>query len=121
MKPIKGHIFTIELTEDAEASHIDAFGHVPGSQDACKANLLARIQRFADMGTRGLRYPDQLNDEGNGFYAIKARCGLRAYFWYSKKRRYLAVISHFIYKTQQNLDELDKVRMIKNRTDYDGE
>lgn len=82
-------------------------------------NLVARIKKFADVGPNGLHTPDQLNDEGDGFYAIKARgASLRAYFWYCQKERGHIVMSHLIKKKKGKLDPRDKVIMSQERNNY---
>lgn len=82
--------------------------------------LVARIKKFADFGPDGLHTPEQLNDEGDGFYAIKARgAALRAYFWYSQKERGVIVVSHLIKKKKQKLDPQDKTTMEQERKTYE--
>lgn len=111
----KGARFKIDQTSDAEASWSDAVAH---ATIACEAQLRARAQRLADVGK--LRTPDQFNPEGDGFYAIKANCGLRAYGWFHSKRRGVFMISHFIYKNRRKLAQEDKARMLNNRNQYDA-
>ncbi len=113
MEYYTGRRFTVEVTRDGDASFAEAIAH---AEQSCIQNLNARIERFADHGK--LHVPQQLNDEGDGFYAIKARCGLRAYFWYHGTRRRVMVISHFAYKNYQKLRSQDKTRMQRNRQEY---
>lgn len=110
MFPLKGKTFVVHQTDDADESFRAAAGH---ATDQCVGQLLARIGRFADTGK--LRFPDQLNNEGDGFYAIKATCGLRAYFWYASSERWVVVISHYQFKDYEKLKPQDKKRMKQNR------
>lgn len=80
-------------------------------------HLVALIKRFADTGK--LHSPEQLNNEGDGFFAIKSRSpALRAYFWYDSKERGVIVVSHIIVKKQQKLDKQDKDIMVNERSNY---
>jgi hypothetical protein len=60
-----------------------------------------------------------MNNEDDGFYAIKARCGLRAYGWFHTHQRGVFVISHFIMKKHKKLKKRDKERMENNRKAYE--
>ena len=71
----RGAQLTIEGTEDARASLVEAEAQVPGSKDGCKAQLRALIQRLADVGK--IFSKDQMRLEEDGIFALKARCGLR--------------------------------------------
>jgi hypothetical protein len=108
-----GAKLVIELTTDALASLTEAESHVPDTHAACKAQLRRLLQRLAEIGT--LKSPDQWNTEGNGFFAVKTRCGLRAYGWFHSSRRGVFVVSHFIYKQRQKLDPADIARAERNR------
>ena len=71
-----------------------------------------------------LRSPDQFKHEGDKFYAIRARNGLRAYGWYANKKagaevRGIFVISHFILKKRDKLDPRDKEKMNESRRRYE--
>lgn len=114
----RGDKFTIVL-DDNDESEDEALSKVPGNKIACTAQLFRHINTFADLGTDGLRYPDHYEDEGDGFFAFKARCGLRAYWWYHTERG-VVVISHFAYKKRQKLSKLDKDKMKSNRENYKG-
>ncbi len=80
---------------------------------ACASQLELRMKKFADG--HKLHSPEQIRDEGDGFFAFKARCGLRAYWWYSSKKRGAIVISHYIHKKSDKLDSRDKERMLSVR------
>lgn len=108
-----GAKLVIEFTDDANASLEEAESHVPPNQAACKAQLRRLLQRLGDVGR--LQSPDQWNTEGDGFFAVKARCGLRGYGWFHKHRRGVFVVSHFILKKRQKLDPADMERAGKNR------
>lgn len=113
----RGSQFIIEVTRDGVTSRKEAIAQVPGSKVACIAQLNALIKRFADMGS--LKSPVQMCPEEDGFYAIKTRCGLRAYGWYHSTRRRVFVISHFIMKKKQKLDPRDIDRAKRNRDEYE--
>lgn len=115
-----GTKLTIELTSDGEESLVEAESHVPASNDGCKAQLRHLLKLFAETGR--LRSGEQINSEGDGFFAIKTRCCLRAYGWYHRYRRSVFMVSHFICKKRQKLNPADIARANKNRTDcYRGE
>jgi hypothetical protein len=84
-----------------------------------RSQLLRLIERLADFGK--LHSPDQFNYETDGIFAIKARCGLRAYGWYHSQRRSVFVISHFIMKKKQKLNPIDIERALRNKAQYEGE
>lgn len=109
-----GTKLVIEFTDDAITSQMEAESHVPPNQAACKAQLRRLLQRLGDVGQ--LRSDDQWNTEADGFFAIKARCGLRAYGWFHRYRRGVFVVSHFIFKKRQKLDPADRVRAKGNRS-----
>ena len=106
MEPYQGKRLRVELTDDAKESFIEATSYVPPNKDACTAQLIGLIRRLADFGR--LRSPEQMNNEESGFYAIRARCGLRAYGWYHTKIRGVFVISHFIMKKKNTWHELSR-------------
>jgi hypothetical protein len=110
----KGKLLRIDQTPDAESSWPIAAAH---ATPACEAQLRALAKRLADVGK--LRTPDQFNPESDKFFAIKARCGLRAYGWYHSEHRGVFMISHFIYKTWPKLAAEDKARMRGNRKQHD--
>jgi len=105
-----GRTYTIVHTDDADKSLPEAERHAPL---ACKAQLRRLTERLADIGT--LRSPDQFNAEDDGFYAIKARCGLRGYGWFSKLHKGVFIVSHYICKKKSKLAKKDKDRMKRNR------
>ncbi len=109
-----GKIFVIEETDDAVNSR--PLAESQAQPISCIAQLKRMIERFADHGK--LNSPDQINDEGDGFFAIKARCGLRAYGWYHQDRQGVFVISHYICKKKQKLDAADIARANANRNSY---
>jgi hypothetical protein len=106
----EGNVLTIKHTEDAELSLPKA---EESAQLSCQAQLRRLTKRLADTGT--LRSPQQFNNEGDGFYAIKARCGLRAYGWFSRRCRGVFYISHYVYKSKEKLSKKDKKKMKANR------
>lgn len=110
----KGSHYEISQTPDAKSSWEEATGH---AKEACIAQLVNLIKRLSDIGK--LNSPDQFNHEGDGIFAIKARCGLRAYGWFHAHRRGVFMISHFRYKNWQKLDPADLRRAKKNRKLFD--
>jgi hypothetical protein len=103
----------------AHASFHEAVAAVPGNKDACPAQLVRHIERLSDGITP--RTSDNFAPEGNGIFAVKARCGLRAYGWFSTYRGQPAfVISHFILKKWQEFREKDRSRVEANRKTYDS-
>lgn len=119
-----GRRLTIEQTEDAAESWAQAVGSVPGNQASCPAALAVRIKRLADYGV--LHGEKMFREEGKTrgdvkVFAIKAKCGLRAYGWYHTKRRGVFVISHFIFKSHKKMRDQDRQRLERNRLAYEGE
>ena len=113
----QGASLRIEWTDDGEESLKEAELQVPGSRDACKAQLRALIQRLAEIGK--LRSGDQFRHEGDQIYAVKTRCGLRAYGWFHGNRRGVFVLSHFIMKKKDKLDPKDLNRAKEIRRLYE--
>lgn len=114
-----GTKFKVVFTDLAESCFLQLADEV--KPHGMFENLVARIRKFADFGAEGLHTPEQLNDEGDGFYAIKARgAALRAYFWYCQKERGVIVVSHLIKKKKQKLDPQDKATMELERKNYKG-
>jgi hypothetical protein len=104
----------------AKESFDAACGLVPGNRDACPAQLVRLIQRLADIGR--LNSPEQFVHEGDQIFAIKARCGLRAYGWFDTfKDRRVFVVSHYILKRRQKLDPADIVIVDRNRAVFKKE
>lgn len=115
---LQGAVLTIEFTDDAHTSLPQAEALVPGSKTACKTQLQVVIRKLANVGK--IFSQDQMRLEEDGIFALKARCGLRAYGWYHRKRRGVFVISHFIMKKTQKLDRKDLDRAKENRDRYEG-
>lgn len=113
----KGARLTIEWTADAKRSRPEAEAQVPGSKKGCTAQLQAIIQKLADKGK--IFSQDQMRLEEDGIFALKARCGLRAYGWFHRQRRGVFVVSHFIMKKTQKLDRRDLDRARNNRDQYE--
>lgn len=114
----RGTRLTIEWTADAQRTLPEAEAQVPGSKEGCKAQLRAIIQKLADQGK--IFSPEQMRLEEDKIFALKARCGLRAYGWFHRQRRNVFVISHFIMKKTQKLDRRDLEWARKNRDQYEG-
>ena len=67
-----------------------------------------------------MAYPVQMNSEGDGIFAVKTNCGLRAYGWFdSVEGRKAFIISHFVFKSRQKADpaELKKASSAKKQRD----
>jgi len=71
------------------------------------------VERLADFGK--LQSPEQMRNEGDGIWAIKARCGLRAYGYYAPYQKGVFVISHFVHKKKNKMDPADHKRACDNR------
>lgn len=115
----------IWMTDDAVSSKVDAEAGVPHKKKnptgekrkPCVDQMHALLNRLAEKGQ--LKSPDQMNSEGDGIYAVKANCGLRAYGWWSAKYRRYFIISHFILKKWVKLDPADLARAQKNRQNFE--
>jgi len=106
-----GSRFRIEPSPEADSAFDSLSGKRPKKD---LARIVARIERFANTGK--LHAPGQINDEGDGFFAIKDVSGqLRAYCWYDETERGVVIISHFIVKKKDDLDPRDKAKMIQVR------
>jgi hypothetical protein len=117
---IRGATLSIWLRSGAQESWAAAERGVPGNRSACPAQFRARMNQLAETGR--LRSPDHMNHEGDGIYAIKATCGLRAYGWHSSyKGRRAFIISHVVLKSRQRLDPADKARALTARAEFDAE
>lgn len=103
----------------AHASFHEAVARVPGSRHACPSQLVRYIELLADGQTSISR--EHYRHEGDQIYAIKARCGLRAYGWYSTYKGQPAfVISHTILKRWDEFREQDRRRVEANRQAYEA-
>lgn len=90
-----------ELQSEYGATHLDMF-----------AQMDSRLKYLSEKGR--LRCPDYMNNEHDGFYAVKTRKGLRAYGWFEQcAGKKCFIISHFIFKKQQKLASEDKNKMKK--------
>lgn len=114
----EGAKLTIEWSDDAKSSLEESEALVPPNKSACKRQLDALTKRLGDKGS--LRSPDQFRNEDEQIYAIKTRCGLRAYGWFHTKRRGVFVISHYIFKTWKKMKKIDRDRATNNRVTYEA-
>lgn len=106
-----GAALTVWLWPGAEESWDAAEADVPGNRDAQKAQLRARIALLADRGS--LRSPDHMKFEGNGIYAVKTTCGLRAWGFFGQvNKRRAFIISHVVLKKNQKADPADLNRAV---------
>jgi len=112
----QGTKLRVVLTKEASESYQHA---IAGANKACVAQLLRYIKWLGDIGK--LRSRDQFNSEGDGIFAIKANCGLRAYGWYSDRYPQTFVIGHVILKKKQKLDLVDFNRVKRVRQQYEME
>ena len=72
----QGSVLTIEFTDEAW-SDFEAFEDAHPNEVACCAQMRRLLERLGETGR--LRSPDQWRKEFEGIWAVKARCGLRAY------------------------------------------
>lgn len=111
----KGQKLTIVWDDDAEKSLGAAEAGVPGNQRACPVQLKRLIARLADFGE--LKNVSQFRNEGDGIWAIKARCGLRAYGFYMPGGRF--VVSHFVLKREDKMAKRDHELALENKIKYE--
>ena len=110
-----GKCKTILLYPKAQASWDEAEALIPPARKGKKPKgpiqFRARIKRYADTGQ--LRSPDHMNSEGQGCFAIKANCGLRAWGWPQHlKDKPVFIISHVVLKKAQKADPADLARCV---------
>ncbi len=102
----------ILLTANGASTLTEAESNVPKSKQACKAQLRRLMQWLGDHGS--LKSPVQLRNEGDGIYAVRARCGLRAYGWFDTDTagKPSFIVGHVILKKKQKADagDLDKAK-----------
>ncbi|MBF0383300.1 MAG: hypothetical protein HQL69_19945 [Magnetococcales bacterium] len=79
---------------------------------------IALLKRLADFG--GLRSPYQFNNEGGGYYAVKAG-HIRLFGWFCSHLKKDFVIGHAGYKGKQKLDTKDKIRMKNVKEKYESQ
>ncbi len=90
---------------------------------ASEASMFAQMEVRLEMLSRQgrLRSPDIMNSEGDGFFAVKTRNGLRAYGWFRQcARKKCFVISHFVYKKKNKLAVEDKNRMLTIKQQWEA-
>ena len=115
-----GQALGIWLRSGCRDAWATAEAAVPGNQSACPAQFRARLQLLADRGR--LRSPDHMNAEGNGIFAVKATCGLRAYGWFCRVGgRRAFVISHVVLKREQRADPADIRRAAAEKARFETE
>lgn len=113
----RGEKLTIWLLQGTRASWDAAEAAVPGNRKSCLVQFRARLSRLADVGS--LRSPDHMNSEGDGVFAVKATCGLRAYGWFDQvDTRRAFIITHCILKRRQAADPADIARAKAARAQY---
>jgi hypothetical protein len=57
-----------------------------------------------------------MNSEGDGIFAVKATCGLRAYGWFCHvNSRRAFVVSHIVLKRKQQADPADIRRAVAEK------
>lgn len=116
----RGACLTVLMTEAARSARAEAESRVPGNQRACVARVRALLQRLADRGR--LRVPDEFRHEGDAIWAIRARCGLRAYGWFDRDRdeRRVFIIGHYVLKKQNQARKADLKRAREARDALQG-
>lgn len=109
----------ILLCDGAKESRDAAEAAVPASRRACIKQMDHLLKQLADSGR--LRSPDQFRHERDGVFAVKTRCGLRAYGWLGDFEGKAAFfVSHYILKKQQKLAPEDFERTVRNRAQHLG-
>lgn len=102
------------MTDHAQAAHADAENYVPPQKTACKAQLRSVLQRVGDHDQ--VRNTDLFKAEGDGIFAAKARCGLRAYGWFDRlDGANVFIVAHAIMKKKQKADPADIERVVNAR------
>ncbi|NJN48325.1 MAG: hypothetical protein HC808_19680 [Candidatus Competibacteraceae bacterium] len=123
MPQFKGHKLCVEWGQQADKTFDVSIKQIqPDRRNSAKAQLRALIEQLANSGR--LKSPEQFRNEGDGFYAIRTKIGLRAYGWFANKKNGVSVkglfaISHFIKKKKDKLDPRDKALMIRSRQRYE--
>jgi hypothetical protein len=109
-----GMYLTIHFGPEAEESLEQAESQVPPNKQACKAQMRALLKRLGDTGR--LNSPEQLRNEGQQIYAVKAHCGLRAYGFFAPGRKF--VVSHFLMKKKDKLDPADREKALQTKANW---
>lgn len=115
--------YVILLPENA-ASYMASVDSVASQiRDAGHAQLLVVLQAIADNMQPKLP-KTSFNHEGDGIFAAKANCGLRAWGWYGDAKRDTVrqpvfAISFVTLKKSQKADPADLKFAKNHRTEYD--
>lgn len=112
---LHGRSLSIVYLEETLSSREAAARHVPANQSACIKQVDRVLERLAEQGV--LRNETLFRHEGQGIYAAKGRCGLRAYgfHWHSPTWGPCFVVSHFVMKKRDRLDPSDLARTLTAR------
>lgn len=111
-----GNKLTIHFTSDAEKTYNEIQA---STKEGYLISFKALVYRLADFGK--LRSPDQFrieNRKNPKAWAIKGKDGIRAYGWQIKNG---FVISHFIKKKKDKLDQKDIEKVKKNIKTFNEE
>jgi hypothetical protein len=109
-----GRAKTIWLTPSAQNSWEEAESLVPPNKSSCCSQFRARIAHLADSGA--LKSSEHMSSEGEGCFAIKATCGLRAWGWFQHYQgRAAFIISHVVLKKRRLADPADLYKTIEAR------
>ena len=113
-----GSIRIIMFPQDAVETLQMARSHVPTNKDSCVSQLFRVLKRLGDNDQ--IFNKNQFRHEGDGIYAVKARCGLRGYGWFQSLDSGVGafVLSHFIMKKRLKLDEKDLRRAREARKKF---
>ena len=92
-------------------------------RDACQAQLLVVLKHLGDVLVPQLP-KTSFRHEGEGIWAAKARCGLRAWGWYGdarkgQQRQPVFAISFFTMKNGDKANPADLASAKIHRTQYD--
>lgn len=93
-----GAIFSVEIT-DAALESLQGFEQEHSNLVACYTQMLTLLKRLGDTG----RLSTGFRNEWDGIWAVKARCGLRAYGSYFKGRRF--VVAYVEYKKRDSVSQ----------------
>ena len=109
-----GKKLTIHLTERGDADRSEIEKMYGKSERACVAQLNRMLKLLGDKGA--LQSPEQFRDEGDGVFAVKARCGLRAYGWFEPGGRF--VVGRMVRKKRDKMNPGDRDAVIEERKQW---
>ena len=91
-----------------------------GTNLSCQAQLIAVCKKLADIGKVNSKI--HFNSEGDDIYAIKAKCGLRAYGWFGTYNKVPSfVIGWVVHKKKTKLDPGDKKATLAEKKKFESQ